>query len=255
MRRHFLQKFLRKAFPGRFRGKKEVPGHVDALYWDPAFADALANWGENHVWPEIKALLAGRQGRVLDIACGSGEALIGLQPLAGLELYGFDFSDFLINRAAEHVQSRACNPADQAPLSAQTARHPNSEKRGPSIHLLVGNATHFPFPDKSFDYSYSIGSLEHFSEGDIARFLEEASHASPLSVLFTRFRLPWARTKDGFPQTSRITITICLGGYLDSKLHFEMCTLCRADGLTRAPSANGLFVFHEFILLHRSPTS
>jgi ubiquinone/menaquinone biosynthesis C-methylase UbiE len=41
--------------------------------------------------------------------------------------------------------------------------------------LRVCDATATGYPDGSFDYSYSIGSLEHFSEAGIARMLAEAA--------------------------------------------------------------------------------
>jgi hypothetical protein len=39
-----------------------------SVYWYAGFAEELEDWGKDHVWLEIQALLAGRSGRVLDIA-------------------------------------------------------------------------------------------------------------------------------------------------------------------------------------------
>jgi ubiquinone/menaquinone biosynthesis C-methylase UbiE len=117
-----------------------------SVYWYAGFAEELEDWGKDHVWLEIQALLAGRSGRVLDIACGSGGAMIRLRAMPDLVVYGCDFSDLLINKG------RATGLTG----------------------LTVSDATQLPFPDQSFDYSYSIGSLEHFREDGIQRFLAEA---------------------------------------------------------------------------------
>jgi len=116
------------------------------IYSNAQFADLLENWGRDHVWLEIQALLAFANGRVLDIACGSGNAMVELRKTSQLTAYGCDFSDLFIKRA-----------------------HAKSINR-----LALSDATKLPFRDKAFDYSYSIGSLEHFSEAGIDLFLSEA---------------------------------------------------------------------------------
>jgi ubiquinone/menaquinone biosynthesis C-methylase UbiE len=134
-----------------------------AVYWDAAMEDMLETWGEGNVWSEIQLAMAGRTGRVLDIACGTGKTMEVLAGEAGLELWGCDISDRLISRAV---------------------------RRGISAERLhVGDATRLPFDDAFFDYSYSIGSIEHFTEGGIASMLAEcrrvtrkvAFHTHPVS--------------------------------------------------------------------------
>jgi ubiquinone/menaquinone biosynthesis C-methylase UbiE len=86
-----------------------------------------------------------------------------LSVFSELELYGCDISDRLIDRA----KGRGIAPE----------------------RLHVGDATRLPYPDDAFDYSYSIGSLEHFTEEGIVGFLEEcrrvtrhvAFHQHPIS--------------------------------------------------------------------------
>ncbi|MFA6570066.1 MAG: class I SAM-dependent methyltransferase [Bacteroidota bacterium] len=117
------------------------------MYWENDFADILETWGEAHVWNEIQLLCANCKGTILDIACGTGAAIKKLQSNPHLDVYGFDISDLLINRAVQ--------------------KGINSDK------LKVTDATKTDYDDSSFDYSYSIGSLEHFTEDGIDCFIKE----------------------------------------------------------------------------------
>lgn len=118
------------------------------LYWDPEFARVLDTWGEGNVWNEIQLLMGDCRGRALDIACGTGRTMEILHDLAELEVHGCDISDLLITRARE---------------------------RGiDSKRLVVCDATAMPYADDSFDWSYSIGSLEHFTIEGIDRLIDEA---------------------------------------------------------------------------------
>jgi ubiquinone/menaquinone biosynthesis C-methylase UbiE len=137
----------------------------ESIYWDEDFAEELETWGKDHVWLEIQALLAGRQGRVLDIACGSGEAMLELRDMPDITAYGCDFSDLLISRG----------------------------RKKNLTHLVVSDATRLAFPDQCFDYSYSIGSLEHFREDGIERFLAEASRVTCKGSFHM---IPLSRDKD-----------------------------------------------------------
>lgn len=133
---------------GRRKAQLASPHEQDLeVYWDPEMEQMLETWGEGNVWDEIQLLMAVRTGRVLDIACGTGKTMQILSGLAGLEVHGCDISDRLIARA------RARGIA--------------------SNRLHVGDATTLPYPDKHFDYAYSIGSLEHFTEEGIDRVLAE----------------------------------------------------------------------------------
>ena len=129
-------------------GEQHHPDEQDLeLYWDPKMAEILESWGEDTVWKEVQLLLVGRAGRVLDIACGSGRAM---EILGGLpiELHGCDISELLIEKAA----ARGIQPS----------------------RLTVCDATRLPYEASEFDYAYSIGSLEHFTEDGIERFLAES---------------------------------------------------------------------------------
>jgi len=117
------------------------------VYWDSNMANILETWGEGNVWNEIQLLMVNCNGKVLDIACGTGKTIDILSKFSNLELYGFDISDFLIKKALERGISKD--------------------------RLAVCDATHTNYQDDYFDYAYSIGSLEHFTEDGILKFLSE----------------------------------------------------------------------------------
>lgn len=117
-----------------------------SVYWDEKMAEALETWGESNVWKEIPLLMVNCRGKILDIACGTGKTM---EIISGfhLDVHGCDISDLLISKARE---------------------------RGiPQDHLTVCDATRMPYENNSFDYAYSIGSLEHFTEEGITQLLEE----------------------------------------------------------------------------------
>src|SRR5258705_11924824 len=69
------------------------------LYWDPVMAELLETWGEEHAWNEIQMLLVEANGKVLDIACGTGITINIVRKNKNVEVYGCDISDFLIEKA------------------------------------------------------------------------------------------------------------------------------------------------------------
>lgn len=119
------------------------------VYWTEDMAYQLENWGKDHTWNEIECLLVNCKGKVLDIACGTGVNIVAMSRFKDLDIYGFDISDFLIKKAKE----KGINPNK----------------------LRVEDATKTTYKDNEFDYSYSIGSLEHFTEEGIELFLKECS--------------------------------------------------------------------------------
>jgi ubiquinone/menaquinone biosynthesis C-methylase UbiE len=124
------------------------------MYWDEEFAKVLDTWGENNVWLEIQLLLTNCHGKVLDIACGTGKTIEILEKFKNIDVYGFDISEYLIEKA---------------------------EKRGiKKENLKVYDAAKTEYPDNFFDYSYSIGSLEHFTKEGIETFLKECSRYSKI---------------------------------------------------------------------------
>jgi len=125
------------------------------LYWDPKMADILDTWGTGTAWNEIQLLLANVRGKVIDIACGTGKVMMLLTSYPALEVHGFDISDFLIQKAIDRGIGRE--------------------------RLTVADATKTPYDDNAFDYGYSIGSLEHFTDVGIDQFLAETYRITRLA--------------------------------------------------------------------------
>jgi len=125
------------------------------VYWDPAMAEMLETWGAGNAWNEIQLLLANVRGKVVDIACGTGKVMTMLEPYPALEVHGFDISDFLLDKAAARGISRD--------------------------RLRVADATKTGYADHEFDYGYSIGALEHFTEAGITAFVTETRRITRLA--------------------------------------------------------------------------
>ena len=136
------------------------------VYWTESFKNELNFWGEDTVWREIELLFSAVEGNVVDICCGVGGTIKKLEKNEKLKLYGFDISDYLIDEAINSGLSRD--------------------------RLKVANATNTGYEDNYFDYSYSIGSLEHFTENDIDSFLKETKRITKKSSFH---QIPVARDK------------------------------------------------------------
>lgn len=140
----------RLLMPRGVKGRSE--GQDLDLYWDEDMAKLLDTWGEGNSWREVEFLMANCQGRALDIACGTGKVIEILGDNPKLEIHGCDISDLLIDKAI--------------------VRGIQSER------LRVCDATQLPYADNEFDFSYSIGSLEHFTLDGIEKFVAEASRVT-----------------------------------------------------------------------------
>ena len=153
----FLLKRLKKGRPQVREQSTPVKAENDqnpkeqnlVLYWDPEYAKVLDEWGKDSTWNEIQLLLCTSSGKVLDIACGTGITIEILSKFRNLDLYGFDISELLIEKAVERGIDRS--------------------------KLKVADATKSNYAENEFDYSYSIGSLEHFTEEGIEKFIEQSS--------------------------------------------------------------------------------
>jgi ubiquinone/menaquinone biosynthesis C-methylase UbiE len=159
-----LRKFRLLNVTSSLTTEHHIPDSQDLdVYWNPEMAESLETWGEGNAWSEIQFLMVNYKGKVLDIACGTGKVIEILSKFSNLEIYGCDISDFLIQKAIN---------------------------RGiPNQYLKVCDATHTDYEDNFFKYAYSIGSLEHFTEEGIQRFISEvyrittcsSSHMIPVS--------------------------------------------------------------------------
>lgn len=133
----------------RFYAVQSSQVHAQDLdvYWNQSMVDELEQWGEGSVWEEIQYLTINCHGKVLDIACGPGTTMRLLAKYPDLELHGIDISDLFIKQAIK----QGIDPT----------------------RVRVGDATSMPYEDNSFDYGYSIGSLEHFTEQGVLDMLGE----------------------------------------------------------------------------------
>ena len=149
---HFNRKFNSgNSFKAISLGEKPDKQDID-LYWDENYANVLEEWGKGTVWVEIELIFSTLKGKVLDIACGTGSTIEILNNNPELEVYGFDISDLLINRAI---------------------RKGIKESR-----LRVADATKICYSENVFDYSFSIGSIEHFTEEGIDLFIKNAAFST-----------------------------------------------------------------------------
>lgn len=142
-----LMRSLTKGWRARTGARQDT-----SIYFDPQFAELLETWGNDSVWPEIRALLGGRSGKTLDLACGTGRTYDFLKDFPQLAYYGCDISAPLIERAAQRGIPRA--------------------------HLTVQDATRLQYRDGEFDFLFSIGSLEHFTEDGLASTIAECRRVS-----------------------------------------------------------------------------
>ena len=120
-------------------------------------------------------LLLNCSGKVLDIACGTGVTIELLSKYNNLEVYGCDISDFLIDKAIER----------------------GIDKK----YLQVCDATKMDiYENDFFDYSYSIGSLEHFTEDGILKFILE-THRITKNISFHMLPVSRSEKNEGWIKT------------------------------------------------------
>ena len=165
-----LKKFLIKVkIKQRLKNNIAINSNKQDLevYWNEDFRRELDNWGVKNVWPEIKCFTQFLKGDIVDMCCGTGSTINYLFSNKNLNLYGFDISDYLIEGAKKF-----------------DINHKN---------LKVADATNTRYNDNQFDYSYSIGSLEHFTEDGIEKFINETSR---ITKKISLHQIPIARNKD-----------------------------------------------------------
>jgi len=147
-----LRRMLGQLLSARAMSSNSIANSPDKqdldVYWNAEMAKALDEWGAGNAWSEIEFLLVNCSGKVLDIACGTGKNIEMLSKFNHIEVHGCDISDFLIDRALA---------------------------RGvPNDRLQVCDATKMNYSDNFFDYAYSIGSIEHFTEDGIIALVAES---------------------------------------------------------------------------------
>jgi protein-L-isoaspartate(D-aspartate) O-methyltransferase len=102
-------------------------------------------------WEKVARLIAAHYGikrgdKILDIGCGKGFLLYDFTKVVpGVEVYGIDISSYAIANSKEEISDR----------------------------LQVGNATSLPYPDRHFDFVYSITTLHNLHCYDLDKALRE----------------------------------------------------------------------------------
>jgi SAM-dependent methyltransferase len=107
-------------------------------------------------WEKVARLMAAQYGikpgdKILDIGCGKGFLLYDFTKVVpGVEVFGIDISGYAIANSKEEVSDR----------------------------LQIGNATSLPFPDRHFDFVYSITTLHNLHCYDLDKSLREMQRVS-----------------------------------------------------------------------------
>jgi ubiquinone/menaquinone biosynthesis C-methylase UbiE len=109
------------------------------IYETDLTAEKLNEWGKDTTWNEIQMFFISKKGNILDVACGTGINMLDVQKLSpDASVYGCDISQNLIN------------------ICLKSGIDKNK--------LICSDAIKIDYSENFFDYSYSIGSLEHFTE-------------------------------------------------------------------------------------------
>lgn len=118
------------------------------IYETDLAAEKLSEWGEGTTWNEIKMFFISQEGKVLDLACGIGRNMRDIKNInPNLDLYGCDISQNLID------------------ICIKSGVDENK--------LICCDAAKINFDQNFFDYSYSIGSLEHFTEKGLEQVINK----------------------------------------------------------------------------------
>ena len=123
----------------------EVAARFAQEYWDGDRSQGYGGYRYDGRWRAVADRMVARYGlkagdRVLDVGCGKGFLLYDLtQAVPGLEVAGIDISDYALTNAKPEIAK----------------------------HLRKADAKSLPFPDKSFDFVYSINTLHNLVLPDL----------------------------------------------------------------------------------------
>lgn len=121
-------------------------------YWD---GDRRINYGGYRYmegrWEKVARAMVAHYGlkpgdKVLDVGCGKAFLVYDFTKVVpGIDIHGIDVSEYAIANAKEEVKDR----------------------------LRVGSATKLPWPDKHFDFVYSLNTLHNLHAYDLEPALRE----------------------------------------------------------------------------------
>ncbi len=129
----------------------EVACKFGADYWDGDRRFGYGGYKYDGRWLPIAEAMAEHYGlaadmRVLDVGCGKGFLLHEFtRAVPGIGIAGIDISEYGIENAKDEVRSS----------------------------VQVANATSLPFPDQSFDFVVSLGTLHNLHNWEIDQALRE----------------------------------------------------------------------------------
>jgi SAM-dependent methyltransferase len=139
--------------------------------WHKLYADGTITpprWPDETMcrWLDMLKLVNRAEGRILEIGCGAGRNLVGIEDM-GFEAYGIDYSETAVEKATARL-------SDYPPLYGE-------ELDG---RVVQGDIIDLPWPDGHFRAVVEVNVLEHLLEGDrkkavreVARVLEEGGDA------------------------------------------------------------------------------
>lgn len=136
--RALARKFGKEFFDGE-RSHGYGGFNYHSRFWQPVIPTFKNHWG-----------LTG-QSSVLDVGCAKGFMLHDLAELIpGITVKGVDVSRYAIENAIEDMKP----------------------------HVQVANATHLPFPDKSFDVVISVTTVHNLERAECVQALREIERVS-----------------------------------------------------------------------------
>ncbi|MCH8149841.1 MAG: class I SAM-dependent methyltransferase, partial [Planctomycetes bacterium] len=121
-------------------------GKISYTYQDSGLYGDFINHCRMSAWTTALEKFDIPREEILDVGCGKGYLLYEFtQAVPGVEVAGLDISKYAIENSKEEVKP----------------------------YLQAGNAVSLPFPDNSFDYVVSLGTLHNLYNYELRQALQE----------------------------------------------------------------------------------
>jgi protein-L-isoaspartate(D-aspartate) O-methyltransferase len=143
--------YLARVLAGNKAEFAAIAKRFDREYWD---GDRNTGYGGYHYdgrWLDVAQRMAAHYGlkagdRILDVGCGKGFLLYEFtRAVPGVQVAGLDLSRYALEHAKPEMQP----------------------------FLTLGNATHLPWPDQSFDFVVSLNTLHNLRLPELEQALRE----------------------------------------------------------------------------------